>query len=292
MECAADLHGHELFQAPGLKRLSDDDFQRLSSFIHKELGIKMPPAKKALLESRLQKRLRALGLKGFTEYCDLLFSPEGLSRELVQMLDLVTTNKTDFFRESHHFDFLSRTVLPVIISETGPFVSVWSAGCSTGEEPYTISMVMSDFASSQPSIGLDFSVLATDISTRVLEYACKGVYKEERIAPVPEAVKRRYFLRSKDSSRELVRVCPEIRGKARFTRLNLMDETFPIEGRLDIIFCRNVIIYFNKETQERLFSKFCEYLRPGGYLFLGHSETLSGLGLPLKKVAASVYVRY
>ncbi|OGP21014.1 MAG: chemotaxis protein CheR [Deltaproteobacteria bacterium GWA2_55_10] len=287
-----DISGNDILE-PGasLKRLSSGDFERLSLFIHQELGIKMPPAKKALLESRLQKRLRALGHSSFTEYCEFLFSPGGLDQELVMMIDLVTTNKTDFFRESHHFDFLSRTALPELIKSAGPVVTVWSAGCSTGEEPYTIAAVMSDFALNNPGIGFDYSILATDISTRVLEHARKGIYKEERLAPVPEGVKRRYFLRSRDSSRELVRVCPELREKLRFMRLNFMDETFPIDGQLDIIFCRNVIIYFNKETQERLMWKFCEHLRPGGYLFLGHSETLSGLGLPLKKVSASVYIR-
>lgn len=289
MECVIDIGGIE--PGSGLKRLSGADFARLSLFIHQELGIKMPPAKKPLLESRLQKRLRALGYASFSEYCDFLFSPGGLEQELVMMIDLVTTNKTDFFREQHHFDFLTRTALPRMVSETGPEVTVWSAGCSTGEEPYTIAMVMSDFAMGNPSLAFDYSILATDISTRVLDHARKGIYKEERISPVPESVRRRYFLRSRDASKELVRVCPELRAKVKFMRLNFMDESFPIDGQLDIIFCRNVIIYFNKETQERLIWKLCEHLRPGGYLFLGHSETLSGLGLPLKKVSASVYMR-
>lgn len=292
MECAFDINGGGVHE-PGasLKRLSTAGFERLSLFIHQELGIKMPPAKKPLLESRLQKRLRALGYASFTEYCEFLFSPGGLEQELVMMIDLVTTNKTDFFREPHHFDFLSRVALPALVRQSGPRVTVWSAGCSTGEEPYTIAAVMSDFGMNNPGIAFDYSILATDISTRVLEHARKGIYKKERLLPVPDGVKRRYFLRSRDASKELARVCPELREKVRFMRLNFMDEAFPIEGQLDIIFCRNVIIYFNKETQERLIRKFCERLRPGGYLFLGHSETLSGLGLPLKKVSASVYTR-
>ncbi len=281
----------EITSAGGLKRLSEGDFQRLSTFIQQELGIKMPPAKKALLESRLQKRLRALGCKTFSEYCDTLFGPGGMARELVFMLDLVTTNKTDFFRESHHFDLLIHSIIPAVVRESGRRVSLWSAGCSTGEEPYTLAMVLSEFASNHPGLGFDFDITATDISTRVLEMACKGIYKEERLAPVPEGYRRRYFLRSRERSSGLVRVAPEVREKVRFSRLNLMDDEFPIESPLDIIFCRNVIIYFSKETQERLMWKFCSYLKPGGYLFLGHSETLSGLGLPLKKVAASVYIK-
>ncbi len=278
--------------APGsLRRLSEGDFLRLSTFIQQELGIKMPPAKKALLESRLQKRLRALGCGTFSEYCDALFGPGGMERELVFMLDLVTTNKTDFFRESHHFDLLVKSILPAVASGPGRRVSLWSAGCSTGEEPYTLAMVLSEFASGRPGLGFDFEILATDVSTRVLEAACKGIYKEERLAPVPEAFRRRYFLRSRDRSSGLVRVAPEAREKVRFARLNLMDEEFPVEGPFDIIFCRNVIIYFDRETQERLMWKFCSHLKAGGYLFLGHSETLSGLGLPLTKVGASVYMK-
>lgn len=273
----------------GLRRLSDRDFRRLSEFIHGELGIKMPPAKKTLLESRLQKRLRALGYGSFEEYCDFLFTAGVHGDELVHMIDLVTTNKTDFFRESHHFDFLTETVLPQF-SKSGAPMRIWSAGCSTGEEPYTLAMVLSEFARTNPGSGFDFSIHATDISTRVLEAASRGVYKEDRIEPVAEDLKRRYFLRSRDKSKGLVRVSRELRQRVSFARVNLMDEEYSVD-QSDIIFCRNVIIYFNKETQEELFNKFCAYLKPGGLLFIGHSETLSGMGLPLLKVSNSVYQR-
>lgn len=275
----------------GLKKLSDGEFRALSSLVEGELGIKMPPAKKTLLESRLQKRLRALNLASYAEYCDMLFNRGGMKDELVHMLDLVTTNKTDFFREAHHFEFLADSALERMVRATGPKVSIWSAGCSTGEEPYTLAMVLSEYARSRQGCGFDYSITATDISTRVLEAASKGIYQEDRITPVPAELKKRYFLRSRDASKALVRVVPELRGKISFSRVNLMDDAYPVEGPFDAIFCRNVIIYFDKPTQEALFAKFCEYLKPGGYIFIGHSETLSGAGLPLRKVATSVYVK-
>ncbi|MCC6502767.1 MAG: protein-glutamate O-methyltransferase [Deltaproteobacteria bacterium] len=274
-----------------LKRLSEDEFKKLSSLVNGELGIKMPPAKRTLLESRLQKRLRALGLASYAEYCDLLFNRGGMKTELVHMLDLVTTNKTDFFREAHHFEYLVSTAVPALLGGRSQRVSLWSAGCSSGEEPYTLAMVLSEYARLNQGAGFDFTIAATDISTRVLEAACRGVYNEERVAPVPMELRRRYFLKSKDASRSLVRVTPELRSKIAFSRVNLMDEEYAIDAPVDIIFCRNVIIYFDKPTQERLFSRFCEYMSPGGFLFIGHSETLSGFDLPLKKVGASVYMR-
>lgn len=274
--------------------MSDKEFQKLSSFIQNELGIKMPLSKKAMLESRLQKRLRLLGLGSYDEYCDFVFGPGGES-ELMLMMDLVTTNKTDFFREPNHFDFLYKTALPELVRNSGAGVKrklmAWSAGCSTGEEPYTIAMVMSEFARSFPGLGFDFTILATDISTRVVNAASKGIYGNERIGPISEEMRKKYLLRSKDPSKKLFRIATELREKVRFRRLNFMDADFGFREPLDIIFCRNVIIYFDKETQNKLLERFCYTLQPGSYLFLGHSETLNGSSLPLEKVAASVYRR-
>ncbi|MBI5643258.1 MAG: protein-glutamate O-methyltransferase [Deltaproteobacteria bacterium] len=268
-------------------------FGLLSGFIHRELGIKMPPAKRALLESRLQKRLRALGMKGFSEYCDFVFSPAGLEQELVHMIDLVTTNKTDFFREPYHFDFLTRTAVPDLIRtcEAGikKPLSVWSAGCSTGEEPYTIAMVLNEYSGSCPELDFDYRITGTDISTRVLSMAGKGIYKEDRITPVPLDLKKKYVLKSKDSSKGLVRIVPELRTRLKLKRLNFMEEDFGFPEKQDIIFCRNVIIYFDKATQATLFNKFAGCMHPGSYMFIGHSETLSGFDLPFSKVAPSIY---
>lgn len=277
----------------GAPVLADKDFRRLSEFIYAECGIKMPPSKKTMLEARLQKRLRCLGLRCFGSYCDYLFSAEGVEHEMVHMIDLVTTNKTDFFREPAHFDYLTRVALPHLMRTEGAGMSrrlmVWSAGCSTGEEPYTLAVVLSEFAEQHQGFG--FSILATDISTRVLEKAKLGIYEAERVEPVPPALLHKYFLRSKDRSRGLVRVAPALREAVRFRRLNFMDEDFGFRERLDIIFCRNVIIYFDRPTQERLLNKFCRHLTPAGYILMGHSETLNGLNVPLVSVAPTVYRR-
>lgn len=278
---------------PRAVAMSGAEFERLSAFIHAELGIKMPSAKKTLLESRLQKRLKTLSISSFSDYCEYVFSPEGVSAELIHMIDLVTTNKTDFFREGHHFEYLSETALPELVSARGVGVKrplrVWSAGCSSGEEPYTIAMVLNEFSRSNPSSGFDYSIISTDISTRVLEAARRGVYTEDQAAPIPGDLKRRYLLRSRDNARGVVRIVPELRAKTSFMRLNFMDPEFDFSEPLDIIFCRNVVIYFDKATQAKLFDKFCNCLNRGGYLFIGHSETLNGFDLPLEKVSTSVY---
>ncbi|MEW5746881.1 MAG: protein-glutamate O-methyltransferase [Nitrospirota bacterium] len=277
----------------GTAAMSEKDFKRLSEFIYGECGIKMPPSKKTMLEARLQKRLRSLGLRSFAEYCDYLFSPEGVEREMVSMIDMVTTNKTDFFREPTHFDYLTRTALPQLIRSEGAgterTLTVWSAGCSSGEEPYTLAIVLSEFA--EQYRGFSFTILATDISTRVLEKAKTGIYEADRVEPVAPALLQKYFLRSKDRSKGLVRVVPELRETVKFRRLNFMDEDFGFREPIDVIFCRNVIIYFDRPTQERLLNKFCRHLGPRGYLFMGHSETLNGLNVPLVSAAPTVYRR-
>ncbi|SNB44791.1 protein-glutamate O-methyltransferase CheR [Geobacter sp. DSM 9736] len=279
-----------LARQDGSITLTRDDFSRLSEFIYKECGIKMPPAKKTMLEARLQKRLRVLGMPTFKKYCDYLFSSEGMQQELVQMIDLVTTNKTDFFREPDHFDYLTNHVLPKWMEErggNGRRLMIWSAGCSTGEEPYTLAMVLEEFAENWP--GFSYQLLATDISTRVLEKAKTAIYDEERVIPVPMPLKRKYLLRSKDRAAGLVRIVPELRSKVSFRRLNFMDSSFGIREHIDIIFCRNVIIYFDRPTQKNLLSRFIDQMHPGGYLFMGHSETLNGLDLPLLAVHPTVY---
>jgi chemotaxis protein methyltransferase CheR len=271
--------------------LSDKDFARLSQYIHMECGIKMPVPKKVMLEARLRKRLRALGLGSFGEYCDFLFSPEGLEKEQLLMINVVTTNKTDFFREPRHFEFLVQNALPELIRLCGAGtrrpLSVWSAGCSTGEEPYTLAMVLSEFAGRNP--GFLFSLLATDISTSVLERAVRGTYKEERVDAVPPEFKRKYLMKSKDRVKKLIRIVPELRSLVKFRRLNFLDHDFGMRELQDIIFCRNVIIYFDRPTQEKVLTRLCRHLIPGGYLFMGHSETLSSLDLPLVSVGHMVY---
>lgn len=277
-----------------LPSLSDEDMGILSALITKECGIKMPSTKRCLLESRLQKRLRVLRLNTFEEYCNYLLSDEGRSFELVHCIDLVTTNKTDFFREASHFRALEEQLLPSILRtskrESRSFYRFWSAGCSTGEEPYTLAMVLSEFKDTHPQF--DFSILASDVSTRVLDKARLGIYNENIVAPVPDALKVKYLLQSKDRRKDLVRVTPHLRSKITFKHLNFMDDQFHIREKMDVIFCRNVLIYFDRETQEKIINKFCQQLVPGGYLFLGHSETINGMNLPLDTVGTTIYRRH
>jgi chemotaxis protein methyltransferase CheR len=281
---------------PGFERLtmSDDEFALFRSFIEGELGIKMPPAKRLMLEARLQKRLKVLDLPDFRAYYDHVFGDgggRGDDAEVVNLIDAVTTNKTDFFREPSHFEYLERTAVPELmkISDAGARreLAVWSAGCSTGEEPYTIAMVLGRYASAHH--GFRFSVLGSDISTRVLAAAKAGIYEEEKAEPIPLELKRSYFLRSKDRERRQVRAAPALRAFVSFQRVNLMDDRYGLEGTMDVIFCRNVIIYFDRPTQERLVGRLARCLRTGGYLFMGHSETLMGMDLPLRSAAPTVY---
>jgi len=280
------------FITSAAKPMSQAEFSRFSEFIMGQCGIKMPPSKKIMLEARLQKRLRTLGISNFRAYYDHVLG-EGGRDELVHMLDAVTTNKTDFFREPGHFHYLAQTILPECVEEreqskgsNKPFV-VWSAGCSTGEEPYTLAMVLSDFAGEHPAFR--FSILATDISTKVLDRAKEAVYDAERLAAVPIAMKQKYLLRSKDRTKEVVRIGPALRSTVQFKRLNLMEEAFSFSEPVDVIFCRNVIIYFDRKTQEQLIARFCKVLKTNGYLFLGHSESIHGFTLPLRRLTSTVY---
>lgn len=270
---------------------SDALFQHFSAYIQRELGIKMPPAKKTMLHARLQKRLRQLKLGSFDDYYDYVFGDQGCREELYHMIDAVTTNKTDFFREPRHFELLSNTILPQLCRKAGRSglsrFKFWSAGCSTGEEPYTLAMVLSEFKARYAGFG--FAILGTDISTQVLQKAAAGIYSEADVAPVPLAYRKKYLLRSKDRKRGLVRIVPQLRQLVSFGRLNFMDEAYGIKEAMHVIFCRNVIIYFDKPTQEKMLNRLCRHLQPGGYLFMGHSETLSGLNVPLKLVASTVY---
>jgi chemotaxis protein methyltransferase CheR len=270
------------------KPMSDREFILLRECIHTQCGIKMPPVKKIMLEARLQKRLRSLGITSFREYFEYLFESSAGKEELVHMIDSVTTNKTDFFREPAHFSYLTENVLPEFMRTDGEraFI-VWSAGCSSGEEPYTLAMVLSEFR--EKHTGFRCSILATDISTKVLEKARLGIYDQERMAPVPFALKQKCVMRDKDQSRGLVRIVPELRSLVRFQRMNLIDDHCVLAESVDVIFCRNVIIYFDRETQEKLLGCLCRSLKTGGYLFLGHSETMHGFDLPLVRIVSTVY---
>jgi chemotaxis protein methyltransferase CheR len=274
--------------------LSDREFQRFSSFIFDHTGIKMPPAKKTMLEARLQKRLKANSIHSFEEYGNFVFSQEGRTDELIHFIDVVTTNKTDFFREPAHFEYMVKTAIPNIIKSREDLrrepLRIWSAGCSTGEEPYTLAMVLSEYAVSNP--GFMAAITASDICTQVLKTAHTGIYPEERTDTIPLNLKKKYLTRSREKTRSLVRICHQLRSMVSFRRINFMDDDLGISEKMDIIFCRNVVIYFDKQTQQTLMKKFHKQLRPGGYLFIGHSETLNNLDVDFKAVASTVYRKH
>ena len=271
--------------------ISDRAFRQISRYVEERCGIKMPDIKKTMIESRLRKRLRLLELDSFDAYVEHVFKHDAGQTELVHMVDAVTTNKTDFFREAAHFRYLQDTALPRFRQDHSRLRRVefraWSAGCSTGEEPYTLAMVLSEWAERQE--GFEYSILATDLSTRVLEFAAMGVYASERIDPIAMPLRRKYLLRSRDPARAQVRILPQLRQRVKFKQLNLMDSTYVVPHAMHVIFCRNVIIYFDRQRQEQILARLCDHLVPGGYLFLGHSENISGFDLPLQSVSMTVY---
>jgi chemotaxis protein methyltransferase CheR len=271
------------------RELDRSRFSRLAALITRELGIRMPPAKVPMLETRLQRRLRELGLRSVEDYERYLFDPAHADHELVHFLDLATTNKTDFFREPQHLDYLVDTALPTLRAKgASDHCRLWSAGCSTGQEAYTLAIVLAEYAL-RDAPGFSYSILATDVSQRALDQARTATYAESQLAPIALELRKRHLLRSKDRRRALVRIAPQLRAKVRFARLNFMDREYRVRDEFDVIFFRNVMIYFDKPTQEAVMQKLCRNLRQGGYVFIGHSESLAGLDLPLKAVANSVF---
>ena len=251
----------------------------------------MPDSKRVMIESRLRKRLKVLGMNEYSEYCDYLFSEAGMDNELHQFIDVVTTNKTDFFREPNHFTYLVEKVLPELIQKDGTGIrkplNIWSSACSQGDEPYTMAIVLSEFAEKNGEF--DFSILATDISVKILELAKNGVYPHNHIEPIDIELRKKYLLKSKDKQKNLVRIVPELRDKVVFRQMNLVEGDFRIRKTMDIIFCRNVIIYFDRRTTDILLQRLCDKLRKGGFLFMGHSELLDCTKLPLIQVAPTIY---
>lgn len=273
--------------ASGSDQLSRRDFERLARFIYDYSGIKMPPTKSTMLEGRLRRRVRACGLMGFDDYCAYLFEEDGLQTEAIHLIDAVTTNKTDFYREPNHFKYMAETALPAYAEDGVTRLRLWSAACSTGAEPYTIAMVMEEFINSGRR--MDYKILATDLSTEVLETARTGIYHRDILAPVPPGQRTRYVMQPKDGSRPDVRIHPSLRSRVAFARLNLMDKRYPVGDPMHMIFCRNVLIYFDKPTQEKVLARLCDCLLPGGYLYIGHSESAAGMNLPVTQVANTVF---
>ena len=269
-------------------RLSDGLFQEFSDLVYEKTGIFLKPEKKELLNARLGKRLRATGIDSFQEYYDYVINDRS-GEELVHLIDSVSTNFTSFFRENSHFEILRSTVLPAFVKEgrgKNKEILLWSSASSSGEEPYTMAMVVADFVSRHPE--MHYRIMATDISTRVLAQAKRGVYAEERIAKVPKPFLKKYFQKGMGNSEGYVKIKEDLRRMVHFDRFNLMGD-FPWRDAIDVIFCRNVMIYFDRETQQALVTKFHQALSPGGFLFIGHSESISGLKHNFIQINSTAY---
>jgi chemotaxis protein methyltransferase CheR len=268
--------------------LSRRNFSRLASYIYDYSGIKMPENKKTMLEGRLRRRLRATGIDTLDAYCESLFDGGLMADESLHLINAVTTNKTDFFREPAHFDYLRATILPDLEKRGIRSIRCWSAACSTGPEPYTVAMMLDDFVGTN---GMTYGILATDLDTDVLETARRGIYPADLVEPVPAPLQRKYVMMPRDAARNDVRMSPDLRSAIGFARLNLMNVHYPVGDAMHLIFCRNVLIYFDKPTQKKVVSQLINCLEPGGHLFLGHSESIAGFDLPLKQVANTVFQR-
>ncbi|MBK6486370.1 MAG: protein-glutamate O-methyltransferase CheR [Gemmatimonadetes bacterium] len=264
--------------------LSEAQFRRVSELVTGTAGIQLRPGKENLVRARLAKRLRALALPTVQDYLDIV-DRDATGRELAELVDVLTTNKTAFFREPDHFRLLQQTVLPSL-ARTGAPIRIWSAGCSSGQEAYSIAMVVRETLGPAAS---RVSILATDISQRVLQRAHAAEYLVRELGDMPTDVRRAHFDTVPDA-RDTVRIAPATRALVRIAPLNLIAE-WPEQGPFDVIFCRNVMIYFDKPTQERLVSRFAAQLSAGGHLMLGHSESLSGVRHGLAYVQPATYQR-
>jgi chemotaxis protein methyltransferase CheR len=278
----------------GSVELTDRVFHQFVDMIYNAAGISLGENKHELVRSRLMKRLRALNLPGFESYIVYLQEHDPHGDEMIQLIDAISTNKTEFFRENQHFIYLTENVLPGILQAAKKAgsgrIRFWSAGCSSGEEPYTLAIIFRQILDN--TMNWDAKILATDISTKVLHFAREGVYTEEKVKPVPPSVRSSSFSKvGSDGNGALYKVHPEIQKMVTFRRLNLMDRTFPFSGKFDVIFCRNVMIYFDRPTQEALVNRYYDNLKPGGYLFIGHSESLTALKTPFQFVRPTIYMR-
>lgn len=273
--------------------LKREEFNEIRRYIETHCGIRLPENKKSMVEGRIRKRLKALNIGSYGEYLEYVFDNENpcCRREQLELINVITTNKTDFFREINHFNYLSAVVLKKL-ADSGyggeKRLNVWSSACSTGEEPYTLAIVLAEY------FGIDgnFRVFASDICETVLDKAKKAVFTSDKTSDIPYDLKRKYMLRSKDRHDGLFRVTPELRAKVTFGRLNLMDPDYNLPVPMDIIFCRNVIIYFEHDIQHAIIKKLCGNLVKGGYLFLGHSESVHGMDdLPLRTESPTIFTK-
>ncbi len=275
---------------PGALPLNDREFKLFRDLIFLKSGINLHDGKKELLRTRLGSRIRSKGLPSFASYYDLV-RRDKTGVELMGVLDAISTNITSFFREINHFNFLNEVAIPQIVDRKAKSgdnsIRFWSAGCSSGEEPYSLAFTLLEHK--KISRSFEIKVLATDISLEMLERASTGVYSEEKLVSVSKDIKRDYFQKGSGDNAGMYRVKPEVRQIIYFKRFNLMMNIFPFKHKFDCIFCRNVMIYFDKPTQETLVNKYYQSLGPGGYLLIGHSESLTGVNHNFKYVRPTIY---
>lgn len=270
--------------------MSRGEFTRLANAVERYLGIRMPPTKKELIAARLLKRLKSLGLSRYSDYYEYLMSPNGQGTELKHFADLMTTHTTEFFREPDHFEFLQHVALPKLLAKRahGSVLRVWSAGCSTGEEVYSLAMTVQDHIKTHHPTA-EYSILGTDVSEFALSHAKIAVYNASVAEQIPPHLRSRFLLRSKRSDDARVRIVPELRERVSFEALNFNDHPWNIQGPFDLIFCRNVLIYFERERQAVIINQLFGHLQVDGYLLLGHAEGAHGFVADAQLSARSVY---
>ncbi len=269
-------------------KFTDKEFNFIRELVREYTGICLADIKKDMVYSRLSKRIRELRLSNFKDYCELVVAEE--SDELRNFVNAITTNLTSFFREAHHFEFLANTALPVVMTKRSERrrLRIWSAGCSTGEEPYSIAMTIREAI---PHVDdWDIKILATDLDTNVLNTAKQGLYNLDRIKGLSEQRLKRWFKKGKGENAGNVKVIEDLKEMITFRSLNLMTD-WPMRGPFDIIFCRNVVIYFDKPTQRRLFQRYAEMLDKEGYLFIGHSESLFKVSDDFELIGHTTYTK-
>ena len=262
------------------------DFDFLRRIANERTGIVVNDDKFDMFYARLSRRVRRLGLKGFSQYCELLKRDKD-GDEVLELVNAITTNLTAFFRENHHFEYLRDTILPQLQTENRNErrIRIWSAGCSTGEEPYSLAITLKE---NLPATGWDPRILATDIDSNVLSRASKGVYPLERINGIPKPRLRRWFMKGQGKQAGTACLKPEVRSLIDFGQLNLI-ENWSIDGPMDIIFCRNVVIYFDRESKTKLIDRYADNLKDGGYLFVGHSESLFKISDRFELIGNTIY---
>lgn len=274
--------------------ISDELFLKIGNLITERFGIKMPPDKKIMFQSRMQRRLLELEINSFDEYAKMILNANLDSPELSVLADYISTNKTDFFRENDHFEFITDQIIPEFLnakfSFNEPKLKIWSAGCSNGQEAYSIAITVEEYTRLK-RMPINYSILATDISVRMLKNAAEAIYPISSMDVISLDLKHRYFLKSKNQKDQKVRVIKDLRDKVTPAYLNLMDDNYLLKDEFDVVFLRNTLIYFNHQVQQRVLTKVLNNTKTGGYLIIGHSESLINMNLPIQSIAPSIYVK-